>query len=156
MKIILTQAELEQAVEAHVRSQIAINPNQNIGIEFVVTRGVDGITATLDIAAATAPAPAKKPAFRGGPTAVPATPMPAKAEAEPVATKATPFRLPTKTAELEEADPEEESLVPDAEEATDAGEPFVLNDEVTDAEPEEEAKPAPTASSIFSKARTAG
>lgn len=56
MKITIDQDEIEEAVEAFIRRQIAINDDQTITIEFTAGRGANGLSAALDISSRPRPA----------------------------------------------------------------------------------------------------
>jgi hypothetical protein len=49
MQITLNQDEIEEAIEAFVRNQITISPNQEISIDLRAGRGDNGFSATLEI-----------------------------------------------------------------------------------------------------------
>ena len=49
MKIIITEPELTQIVRNHVLSTVSMQDGRDIKIDFSATRGVDGVTATIDI-----------------------------------------------------------------------------------------------------------
>lgn len=49
MKIIIVQAEIEQAITQYILNQISINDDMDIKIELSATRGEAGFTATIDI-----------------------------------------------------------------------------------------------------------
>lgn len=51
MRIIITQAEIEEAIKTHVLKQITIANNQNVSVDFKNTRGEDGATAEINISA---------------------------------------------------------------------------------------------------------
>ena len=141
MQITLNQDEIHAAVEAYVRGQISIAPNQSLSIEFGTTRNPTGINATLDIRAA-APAIASKPVTRAPAAAKAETPKADNAPSEPKpaisttpeareepeeAPKANPFAKAASTS-TEEAAPEEDqadeegAAVEDPNETTDAAE----------------------------------
>ena len=52
MQITLNENEITAAVEAYVHTQINVAEDQELTIEFTAGRGANGLTATLDIAAA--------------------------------------------------------------------------------------------------------
>lgn len=65
MRIILVQAEIEEALRSYVLNQISVKPGQDISITFKNTRGDDGATAEIDITAPVAsPLGSKPTAFR--------------------------------------------------------------------------------------------
>lgn len=49
MKLIITQLEIEAIVRAHVLNTVQLREGADVKIDFTVTRGEDGITATIDI-----------------------------------------------------------------------------------------------------------
>lgn len=49
MKITLVQAEIHEAIEAYIRSQITVNEGMKIEINLRATRGEEGTTAEIDI-----------------------------------------------------------------------------------------------------------
>lgn len=49
MRIIIVQAEIEEAIKAHILNQIALKEGQEISIDFKATRGDDGATAEINI-----------------------------------------------------------------------------------------------------------
>jgi len=70
MQIILNQDEIEQAIDAYVRSQISINDDQEVAVELKAGRGENAFSATLDIRQAQPKTAPKKTATRSRPTAV--------------------------------------------------------------------------------------
>lgn len=54
MQIIIIQAEIEEAIEKHIREQIVVKDDHRIDIELRATRGSDGYQAIIDIVPATA------------------------------------------------------------------------------------------------------
>lgn len=82
MQIILDQTEIEQAIDAYVRSQISINDDQEVVIELKAGRGDNGFSATLDIRQAQPKTAPKKVTARRF----------AAAEAEPVIDNDSPLR----------------------------------------------------------------
>lgn len=77
MQIILSQAELEQAIKNYVNDLMNVREGSQLSIELRAGRGIDGFTATVDIVKSGEPIPAK--------TVVPvATPLPV------IAAKPTP------------------------------------------------------------------
>lgn len=61
MRIILVQAEIEEALRTYVLNQISVKPGQDISITFKNTRGDDGATAEIDITAPIASPLGSKP-----------------------------------------------------------------------------------------------
>ena len=94
MKIIIVQAEIEQAIRDYINSQLNVKDGHEIQIDLAATRGENGFTATIDIVAASdapkapvieAPAPAPAPT----PAPTPAPKKETKAEAAVVASTAS-------------------------------------------------------------------
>lgn len=91
MQIILSQEEIEQSIDAFVRSQINIADDQTVSIDLKAGRGETGFTSTLDIRAAEPEAPAKPAKKATRAASKPTEPVtPAEPEAEPVAEVAEP------------------------------------------------------------------
>jgi hypothetical protein len=57
LQITLNQDEIEEAIEAFVRTQITISPSQEISIDLRAGRGDNGFSATLEIKSRKAKAP---------------------------------------------------------------------------------------------------
>ena len=103
MQITIDEQDIRAAVEAHVRSIIAIQPNQAIEMEFTNSRGDKGITATLTLNA-------RLSASADAATAVATT-------VAPPAVAAAPATAPASKAEPEKLSVVEEDTSSDAEEA---------------------------------------
>jgi hypothetical protein len=121
MQITLNQDEITDAVEAYVRTQIAVASNQSIAIDFTNGRSPNGLSATLDIRSSTAVKAPAKPVTRTTapvteeisspePKASPKPKAVAKAEPEGEETKdeapAAPKASPFKKAVVEDNEPE--------------------------------------------------
>jgi hypothetical protein len=62
VKVILKQAEIEQAIRDYVFKQINVRDGQDVSIDLSATRGQAGFTATIDIRAdGSQPAPVTQP-----------------------------------------------------------------------------------------------
>lgn len=110
MQIILTQEEIEEAIEGHVRSQISIAENQKVSVDLKSTRGETGFTAILDIRA---PAVTKaKPTTRTRTASVAAVVEEEAPEALPEAAD-----IPETSPESTEEEDEVAAAIPDAPEA---------------------------------------
>jgi hypothetical protein len=60
MQISIAQAEIEEAIEKHVREQVAVREDQQVKIDLKATRGPEGYQAIIDIVSAVEePAPKK-------------------------------------------------------------------------------------------------
>jgi hypothetical protein len=59
MQIILSQAELEQAIKNYVNDLMNVREGSQLSIELRAGRGIDGFTATVDIVKSGEPIPAK-------------------------------------------------------------------------------------------------
>lgn len=55
MQVILTNEEIQQALEAHVKKVINVSSDTRITIEFKPVRGSDGMTAIVDLISADTP-----------------------------------------------------------------------------------------------------
>jgi hypothetical protein len=148
MQITINQAEIEQAIEARVRSQIMVQAGFKIDIDLKATRGPEGYQAVIDIVADTgASAPSRSTgvsevvsevkATRASAPATPATPAP-KASRPRAVTKAT---LP-ETAEPE-VQPEAEAAAPAEVEEPVAAEAGTTAEEAAPAVAEAETVAAP-------------
>lgn len=126
MRIIITQAEIEEAIKAHVLKQITIASNQTVQVNFKNTRGEDGATAEIDIAAAAhAPTtPVKRtPTTPSVKQEAPAEPKQADKVETPVEEeKASPEQAVAETAAVEQA-VEETVTEEEAQQETAAAEP---------------------------------
>lgn len=139
MRIILVQAEIEEAIRAYVHNQIVIKEGQEVTIDFKNTRGDDGATAEINISAArtgsqTRPSTATAPVTRvvlTQPTAQPA--QPAAQPSQPAAAISTG-----------------EARVDPAEAASHTHQSEQAREPQPAAEPKEETPaPAPAAKSLF-------
>lgn len=153
MQIILTQDEILEALEAAVRTQIAIAEGQSVSIELKAGRGENGFSATLDIV------PAARANLRATTVSAPVTPMSqtAPAAAAVQAPKASPFKAAPKAQSPEPApEPVAESPETPEEEQNEDPAPEIPNEDSPAPAPADEA-PAPAANprSIFSKIKTA-
>lgn len=145
MQIILTQDEILEALEAAVRTQIAIAEGQSVSIELKAGRGENGFSATLDIV------PAARANLRATTVSAPMS-QTAPATAAP-APKASPFKAAPKAVTPE---PTEEATEPTQEAQEEDPAPEIPNEDDTAPAAADEA-PAPAANprSIFSKIKTA-
>lgn len=100
MRIIIVQAEIEEAIKAYVLNQITVREGQEITIDFRNTRGDDGATAEVNIATS-APGNGKSPekpvqsvssapATKTQPKASTASPAPAVAATKPISSEPAP------------------------------------------------------------------
>ena len=112
MKFIMTQTELERAVQQYVRKLIpGLDANSVIEPEFKATRGADGFTAEVDILS-----PEDLAEVAATKAAVPeAQPAPPKAASAP---KAAPVQQPTPAPEPVAEVVEEEPLSQNTDEDT--------------------------------------
>ena len=112
MKFIMTQTELERAVQQYVRKLIpGLDANSVIEPEFKATRGADGFTAEVDILS-----PEDLAEVAATKAAVPeAQPAPTKAASAP---KAAPVQQPTPAPEPVAEVVEEEPLSQNTDEDT--------------------------------------
>ena len=86
MKFIMTQTELERAVQQYVRKLIpGLDANTVIEPEFKATRGADGFTAEVDILS---PEDLAEAAPKAATTEAPPAPKPAAPKAAPASTPA--------------------------------------------------------------------
>ena len=86
MKFIMTQTELERAVQQYVRKLIpGLDANTVIEPEFKATRGADGFTAEVDILS---PEDLAEAAPKAATTEAPPAPKPAAPKAVPASTPA--------------------------------------------------------------------
>ena len=96
MKFIMTQTELERAVQQYVRKLIpGLDANSVIEPEFKATRGADGFTAEVDILspedlAEVAATKAAVPEAQPAPTKVASAPKAAPVQPTPVPTPVAP------------------------------------------------------------------
>lgn len=139
MKFIMTQTELERAVQQYVRKLLpGLDSNTVIEPEFKATRGADGFTAEVDI---------RSPEDLAEVTAIKvaapeAHPVPAKAVSAP---KAAPVLQQEQPAPAPVAEVAEEPLSQDKE-----GERCATEEAVQQAEPvQEEPAPAPAKRPLF-------
>lgn len=127
MQIIIVQAEIEQAITAHILSQVQVREGMRIDIDLSATRGPEGFRATINIVPENSPAtgqtdrqaselvrePASEPAKE------PEAPAPAKVTRSPRVVKATetPAKAPTPEPEAVEdkPTPEKDPVEPAAE-----------------------------------------
>ena len=107
MKFIMTQTELERAVQQYVRKLIpGLDANSVIEPEFKATRGADGFTAEVDILS-----PEDLAEVAATKAAVPeAQPAPTKAASAPKAAPVQPTPVPTPVAPEPVAEAVEEPL----------------------------------------------
>lgn len=150
MQITLNQDEIEDAIKAHVLSQININPDQTITVDMKATRGDQGFSAILDIrhtGSGQADAPVK-----AAPTKV--TPVPAE---DFVETVTQPVNKPEPVVEEPAPEPEvveepQPQPSPFKGFESDEEEPDEVIDDDDDGSDEVEEEPQPTAAkkpSIF-------
>ena len=59
MQITIVQTEIEEAIKAHILSQISVKDNTRIDIDLKATRGAEGFQAVIDIVSADAPSQAR-------------------------------------------------------------------------------------------------
>lgn len=121
MQIIIVQAEIEQAITAHILSQVQVREGMRIDIDLSATRGPEGFRATINIVPENSPAtgeterqapePVREPAPE--PVKEPEAPAPAKVTRSPRVVKSTepaktqePAPKPVET--VQEKDPAEE------------------------------------------------
>lgn len=145
MQIILTQEEIEEAIEAHVRSQIVIAENQKVSIDLKSTRGETGFTAILDIRAAAVTKAKPKPVTRVAVTDKVASHIAARVaedQAQADEMEASISDTSAESTETEEVD-EVAAAIPDA------------PSEETEEKAEAAEAPKPKAGSIFSFANGA-
>lgn len=50
MQITINQSEIEAAIRAHLQSRLNIKASAKMTVELAATRGVDGFTATVELA----------------------------------------------------------------------------------------------------------
>ena len=129
MQINLNETEITEAVDAYVRTQIAIKGNQNISVEFTAGRGANGLTAALEITSAgLTQTPPQSLVKRSVETVVAADPEPVQADPvtkpEPAAATKPIFGKAKTAAAAEKApapEPEDETETDAVEDETEAG-----------------------------------
>ncbi len=110
MKIIIVQAEIEEAIINHILGQMTISEDQELSVDLSATRGADGMTAEIIVKAkAAAEAPVRKKAA----TAAPSKPASVTKTPAPTATVATPAVV--EEAVVEEPSEENTSIAAQAE-----------------------------------------
>lgn len=92
MRIIITQAEIEESIAEKVLSQMSINENCELKINLAATRGEEGYTATIDVVEKAEAEPVRMPGRR-------------RKSAEATTTAAAPTPVED-TKQVEEAAPE--------------------------------------------------
>lgn len=103
MQITIPQAEIEQAIEAHVREQVVVREDQEVVIDLRATRGPEGYQAIIDIRRKD-----EAPASPGRKKAGSSAPSPAPAKAKSTVAKDTV--VVAKTAKVEKvAEPKAEA-----------------------------------------------
>lgn len=117
MQIIIGQAEIEQAITAHVLQMVAINPGQNIEIELKATRGEVGYQAFITIG-----------------EKLPSHPVVPVAKVAPVATNKVPS-TPAEVRQMMAAEAAQEEATATPEEAPAAAEEETEQGAVVDPDP---------------------
>lgn len=121
MQINLNEADIIEAIEAHVRSKVNFDEGVEVVIDLKATRGPEGFTATIDLGS---PAPKTEKAVRTPRKA--AEPKAPEPEAAPVVAEAAPAAETAQEAADEPAATEAPSAPAQAEaaeEVTDAAQP---------------------------------
>lgn len=114
MKIIIHQAEIEQAITDYINSQVNVRPGQKIAIDLAATRGSAGFTAEISISR---PEEVAIPTIQGGPTELEVPTLPVETLE---ALQETPVEVGTVEEAVTELNtPEEEEVVAE-EEVTEA------------------------------------
>lgn len=60
MQITLIESEIKSAIKLYLEQNISLNPEMDIEVDFIATRGSEGLKASIDVAPKDAPKSIKK------------------------------------------------------------------------------------------------